>query len=696
MIHKISLPQTKAVQESSIHKKITLFFLIGIVSLVASLVTISFYEFNRLNFSLASQNIQTVGEIIRVHLTESMVNGTIDKREAFFEHLKSEHNLTEIEVKRSNKVIEQFGKGNLFEQKPDELEAVVLYTGKPIFQRITNAKDSEIIRGVIPYLAFPHKGNQDCMLCHNVKQGDVLGTISVTMDIDKMVSTTQKTILVITSSVVFLMLSMLFFANKFLSKPLSQIANEITEAVKNALKGNFKTQISSYPNDELGKIAQQLNDLFTFLHSGLTHIEHQTWLLTHQNSAIGNSDNLLTSTLEQVNALVSISNFKQAIAEDETKRDVYIRLANTLRNEFGICEGSIYELSDDKRRLEPILIRGNRIIQQDCVFDSDGFDDDDDNITVPPNEKVKHNGSSTIVSWCNPAALENPQMCRLVRTGHSIDGLHNTTICPTFQPTCDSYRGNKRSTHCMKNCTHKHYLCLPIFRSTGLAAVVQIIVSKDKIAELQCKRPLIEIYLKEMQPVIESKHLLENLKNATLHDTLTKLKNRRFLEEYLEILHTNMLRSKVRMTILSMDVDYFKNVNDTYGHNAGDLVLKHVADILQKSVRKTDFVIRTGGEEFLVLLINTPLENGLLIAERIRLSMEKSSIQVNVSTTLRKTISIGAVEYPKTFENLDFWEAVKYSDIALYQAKKTGRNKVMAYSEENPDNAEAENEIQKG
>ena len=689
MIHKIPLPQTKAVQENSIYKKITLFFIIGTVLLVTLLVPVNFYAFSRLTLSLASQNIQTVGEIIRVHLTESMANGTIDKRDAFFEHLKVEHNLTEIEVKRSNKVIEQFGKGNLFEQNPDELESKVLYTGKPIFQHITTAEGSEIIRGVIPYPATPHKGDTDCLQCHNVKQGDVLGAISVTMNIDKMVSKVQKTIWVITSSVALLMLCMLIFANKFLSKPLSQIANEITEVVKNALKGDFKTKISSYPNDELGKIAQQLNHLFTFLHLGLTHIEQQTLLLTHQNSVIGNSDNLLTSTLEQVNALVKISYFKQAIAEDETKRDVYIRLANTLRNEFGICEGSIYELSEDKRRLEPIFISSNRIIQQDGVFD-----DDDDNITVPPNEEVKHNGSSTIVSWCNPAALENPQMCRLVRTGHSIDGLHDTTICTTFQPTCDSSRDDKRST-CMKNCKHKHYLCLPIFRSTGLAAVVQIIVSKDKIAELQRKRPLIEIYLKEIQPVIESKHLLENLKNATLHDTLTKLKNRRFLEEYLETLHANMLRSKVRMTILSMDVDHFKSVNDTYGHAAGDLVLKHVADILQKSVRKTDFVIRTGGEEFLVLLINTSLENGLLVAEKIRLSMEKSSIQVNASTTLRKTISIGAVEYPKTFENLNFWDAVKYSDIALYQAKKTGRNKVMAYSEENPDNAEAENEIQK-
>lgn len=695
MIHKIPLPQTKIVQENSIYKKITLFFIIGTVLLVTLLVLVSFYAFNRLTLSLASQNIQTVGEIIRVHLTESMVNGTIDKRGDFFEHLKMEHSLTEIEVKRSNKVIEQFGKGNLFKQNPDELESKVLYTGKSIFQHITTAEGNEIIRGVIPYSATPHKGDQNCLLCHNVKQGDVLGAISVTMNINKMVSKAQKTIFVITSSVALLMLFMLIFANKFLSKPLSQIANEITEMVKNALKGDFKTKISSYPNDELGKIAQQLNHLFTFLHLGLTHIEQQTWLLTHQNSAIGNSDNLLTNTLEQVNALVSISYFKQAIAEDKTKRDVYIRLANTLRNEFGICEGSIYELSEDKRRLEPILISSNSIIQQDGVFDSDGFDDDDDNITVPPNEKVKHNGSSTIVSWCNPAALENPQMCRLVRTGHSIDGLHDPTICTTFQPTCNSSQDDKRST-CMKNCKHKHYLCLPIFRSTGLAAVVQIIVSKDKIDELQRKRPLIEIYLKEMQPVIESKHLLENLKNATLHDTLTKLKNRRFLEEYLEILHVNMLRSKVRMTILSMDVDYFKNVNDTYGHNAGDLVLKHVADILQKSVRKTDFVIRTGGEEFLVLLINTPLENGLLVAEKIRLSMEKSSIQVNTSTTLRKTISIGAVEYPKTFENFDFWEAVKHSDIALYQAKKTGRNKVMVYSADNPDNSEVENEIQKG
>lgn len=674
MFHKkIQLPPLDAIKQDSIQRKITIFFIVSAILLVALLVPVSLFAFSRLTFSSASQSIQTVGEIIRVHLTESMVNGTIDKRKNFFERIKAEHNLSEIEVRRSRKVIEQFGKGDVSEQNPDELEARVLTTGKSIFERQKTPAGNNVIRGVIPYIATqPHDSRQpNCVTCHNVKNGDILGAISVTMNIDKMVDKTYKTGAIITVTVMILMFFMLLFANKFLSKPLSRIANDITESVKNALKGDFKTKISGYSNDELGKIAQQLNHLFMFLQLGLTHIERQTLLLTHQG-AFGKSENLLTSTLEQVNALVRISDFKQAISEDETKREVYIRLANTLHNEFGIRDGSIYELSEDKRSLDPIFISDNRII-----------DDNDEN----------DKESNKVIAWCKPEALENPHMCRLVRTGHSIDGLHDKTICTTFHPTCAEHAGK---AGCTKNCKDRYYLCLPIFRSTGLAAIVQIIVSEDKIEELQRKRPLIEIYLKEMQPVIESKHLLEGLKNATLHDTLTGLKNRRFLEEYLETLHANMVRSRIKMTILSMDVDHFKSVNDTYGHDAGDLVLKFVADILQKSVRKTDFVIRTGGEEFLVLLVNTPLENGLKVAEKIRSTMEKSPIRVNSATTLRKTISIGAVEYPKVFDNSDFWLAVKHTDIALYQAKKSGRNKVVVYSADNPDNEEAENEIQKG
>ncbi len=741
------------VAQNPIHRKISWFFIIGAISLVALLVPFSFVAFQELTMSSASQNITSVGEIIRVHLTESMVNGTIDKRKNFFDRIKEENRLKKIEVRRSPSVIQQFGPGDVSEQNPDELEAKVLVTGKAVFLRDTLADGTEIVRGVIPYIANkPTKENHpNCMNCHNVKTGDVLGAISIVMDINKMVEQSNRTIAIITCAVAGLMIFMLLFAHKFLGNPLSKIANEITNSVKSALRGNFTTKISGSSNDELGIIAKQLNYLFMFLNLGLTHIERQTLLLTRKNPVLGKSDNLLTSTLEQVNALVRISDFKQAIAEDESKHDVYVRLANTLHNEFGIREGSIYELSADKLRLEPIFISDNEAFvdlvtgessiaygdnnDNDADADDDveynnGNDNNNGNFIIDANGNFNINGNgnnngsssnnnnnknknnknccgknnktcqdkdgacSNIVSWCKTSIFENANMCRLVRTGHSIDGLYDSKICTTFQPICGL--NSTDSKPCHKRRADRFYLCLPIFRSTGLAAVVQIVVPKNKVEALQKKRPLIEIYLKEMQPVIESKHLLEGLKNATLHDTLTKLKNRRFLDEYLETLNANISRNKTKMTILALDVDHFKMVNDTYGHDAGDMVLKFVADALKKSVRQTDFVVRTGGEEFLVLLMNSELEQGLKIAEKIRSNIESSSIKINNTTSLKKTISIGAVEYPQDFENLDFGVAVKHADIALYQAKKTGRNKVVTYSEDNPDNAEAERETQKG
>lgn len=691
--HTLPLENTN---QGSIHKKLNLFFIVGAISLVVLLVPISLYTFQKLTLLTASQAITSVGESVRVHLTESMVNGTIHKRENFFNRIREEQSLRDIEVKRSQKVIEQFGKGNLSEQNPDELEARVLATGKPIFQRLTTPKGEEIIRGVIPYAAVsPTKEiHPNCIGCHNVKVGDVLGAISITMHIDKIVAKSNQTIAIIICAVGGLMLTMLVFAHNFLANPLSQIAKEITESVRSALKGDFRTNISGYSHDELGHIAKQLNHLFMFLNLGFTHIGRQILLLTHQNPTIDRSNNLLTDTLEKVNALVRISDFKQAISEDETKRDVYIRFANTLRTEFGITECSIYELSEDKKQLKPIFISGNKLVQDgnelSQLLHANNID------TYPESEIKTEQCCGNIACWCNPDILENSQKCRLVRTGHSIDGLSDVTICTSYQPTC-KLDDNDKHIPCNKSCWDRHYLCLPIFRSTGLVAVVQILVPKDRIEELQKKRSLIEIYLSEMSPVIESKHLLENLKNATLHDTLTGLKNRRFLEEYLEVLNSNLVRNKNKMTILAMDVDHFKSVNDTYGHDAGDLVLKHVADTLKQTVRKTDFVIRTGGEEFLVLLVNAPINCGLVVAEKIRTTMEKSSIRVNSSTTLQKTISIGVVEYPKEFtEKSNFWLAVKHADIALYQAKKTGRNKVVVYSADNPDNEEAERETQKG
>jgi diguanylate cyclase (GGDEF)-like protein len=125
-----------------------------------------------------------------------------------------------------------------------------------------------------------------------------------------------------------------------------------------------------------------------------------------------------------------------------------------------------------------------------------------------------------------------------------------------------------------------------------------------------------------------------------------------------------------------LDLDYFKMVNDTYGHDAGDAVLKALSTVLKQSVRASDMVIRYGGEEFLIILMDSQGESAERVAETIRAAVEALKVQV-AGVVLQKTISIGISDFPTDSDT--FWQAVKFADVALYQAKEQGRNKVIRF-----------------
>ena len=125
-------------------------------------------------------------------------------------------------------------------------------------------------------------------------------------------------------------------------------------------------------------------------------------------------------------------------------------------------------------------------------------------------------------------------------------------------------------------------------------------------------------------------------------------------------------------------MDFFKVVNDTYGHETGDVVLIKTAEVLKSCVRTSDMVIRYGGEEFIVLLIDVKTsQDTLALAEKIRATMELTVINVPTGT-LKKTISIGVSEFPQDTDG--FWEAIKFADVALYRAKEEGRNRVVRFT----------------
>ena len=162
----------------------------------------------------------------------------------------------------------------------------------------------------------------------------------------------------------------------------------------------------------------------------------------------------------------------------------------------------------------------------------------------------------------------------------------------------------------------------------------------------------------------------EKLKEIATHDLMTGCLTRRAGTKIMETTMKNAERNKKPVSMLLLDIDHFKSVNDNWGHLVGDKVLKRVAKIVQNEVREQDRVIRTGGEEFVVLLPNTDAENALLIAERLRVAIEEFSHP----SVGRVTASFGVAEKRKE-ENRFTW--YKRVDDALYHAKETGRNRVF-------------------
>ena len=165
----------------------------------------------------------------------------------------------------------------------------------------------------------------------------------------------------------------------------------------------------------------------------------------------------------------------------------------------------------------------------------------------------------------------------------------------------------------------------------------------------------------------------EYYRNRAYIDVLTGVFNRNFLEERGKELFTKFKLQRIPVGVIMLDIDNFKRINDTYGHDVGDLVLKKLAEIIKRNLRRNDYVIRYGGEEFLILLPGTSIEETYLVAEKIRKAVESATVKVG-DKEIKFTISLGVSEiYP---HDRDLFEAIKRADQKLYVAKRKGKNRV--------------------
>ena len=283
----------------------------------------------------------------------------------------------------------------------------------------------------------------------------------------------------------------------------------------------------------------------------------------------------------QLNIMVdntfSLNSFKAIIEEEESTTEVNQRLAHLLRDRYHLEKLYIYEITGAKNNM------------------SVAYASDFDNV-------------------CSPEIFDDANFCRAKRTGHAISSLESPDICKLFP--------------------HKDVLehhCIPMMANGKVVGVVQFLHERGASAEEQEKfEHLVKRttrYIKEATPVIEAKRFASALHETTLRDPMTDLYNRRFLETYTDTLVASTTRRGSRVGVLICDMDFFKQVNDTYGHETGDVVLIKTAEVLKSCVRASDMVIRYGGEEFVVLLIDVrmswtwPKESGTPWSLRLSTSL---------------------------------------------------------------------------
>jgi diguanylate cyclase (GGDEF)-like protein/PAS domain S-box-containing protein len=265
-------------------------------------------------------------------------------------------------------------------------------------------------------------------------------------------------------------------------------------------------------------------------------------------------------------------------------------------------------------------------------------------------------------AWQNcvlPVTVFEASACWALRTGqpHLVVAGDETARCP--------HAAGVKNT----------YLCIPILAQGETLGILHFQATDQAPTLANSELSFKTTFASQVGLSLANVRLRQALRTQSIRDPLTGLYNRRYMEEMLDRETRRAVRSECRLSVLMLDIDHFKSFNDTYGHDAGDTVLRETATFLTKSVRAEDIVCRFGGEEFVVILPMADLKASHARAERIRSKLSDLTVLHHGQSLGRITVSVGVAELPQhgTFPN----EMLGAADAALYRAKREGRDRVV-------------------
>jgi diguanylate cyclase (GGDEF)-like protein len=603
--------------------KSKLLLIVAVMLLVLTIATIVNVALNFRDYSIKSaiDKANISAALVKDGLTAHMVNGIMDKREYFLEQISQNANIKSVWISRSQSVAKQYGVGYPSELARDAIDKEVLRTGKPQ-QKIIENTERSVLRVTIPYIAETKSTSLNCLQCHDVKRGDTLGIISMEYDISGMRTTGMFTILRILGINIIFLIIVLILINHYFS-PYMNLFSNLQEGIKKASTGNFTHKFLSNVGGEAQNVVSQLNTLFSKMQATFGEIKDTLGTFIPQGR-ISSTDPLFEAKMI-IGELSDIYKFKKTIEHDSSKEMVFQRIIDILKTKYELKRFAFYEI--------------NKILaERKLVYITNGD------------------------SICHDFVDKDSSQCRAYKTNTDVISSEFINLCQT--------------------CTAKElkYICIP-FNINDDASIIISITTKTEIEqnEVNSKIPSIRNYLEAAKPVIESKILMDKLRETSLRDAMTGLYNRRFLEEFIDKIMNQAQRENETYSVMMLDVDWFKMVNDTYGHDVGDKVISAIGKLLNETVRNSDLAIRYGGEEFVVMLHNATDEGTLDVAKKIHSSFANLIFDVGAGETLQKTMSIGVSKFPIDGDSI--WKCIKFADTALYKAKTTGRNKIVVYEE---------------
>ncbi|TKI68926.1 GGDEF domain-containing protein [Sulfurimonas crateris] len=599
---------------------IVTFMLLGLTA--ATIINISL-NFRDYSINSAVEKSQLAANIVKDGLTAHMVNDMMDKRQYFLDKIATSNNIKSLWIARGENVIQQYGEGLSNEAIRDEIDKEVLRTGESV-QKITENTKATTLRVTIPYKASTPMDNTNCMSCHNVERGDTLGVISMEFDISDMRSSGMLTILKILGINLLFIVVVLLLINYYVTPYLNLFSN-LQSGIKKAYSGDFSHNFVSKVGGDARSVVDQMNSLFRKMQETFGDIKYN--LATFIPQGCVSSSDPLYEAKTIISELSDIYKFKKTIELDGSKDEVYTRIIDILKLKYQVGHFAFYEVN-------------NVTSERKLIYSTE----EDDAI-------------------CFEKTNKNAMECR----AHRTDSVTISTEFPNLCQACVALNID--------------YVCIPFNINHDISLTVSMTSEdRDEVEKMKKNISSIKHYLEAAKPVIESQILMEKLRDTSLRDGMTGLYNRRFLEEIIDKIMSHANRHNETYAVMMLDVDFFKMVNDTYGHDIGDKVIVALAKVLKNSIREADLAIRYGGEEFVVLLSNATDEGVMQVATKIHSAFGALSFDVGTSETLKKTLSIGIAKFPTDGDTI--WKCIKYADTALYEAKNTGRNKIVEFKPE--------------